>query len=214
MKKVLILFSITIIFLIVIFISYKKNMDDNSSLNSSTETQKQEETTNENKKIDFQIENKDFIVYSPAFENEGKIPVKYCDKGVPGGQNISIPIKWENVPEGTKSLLLVIVDTSPIARNWIHWTVKNIDPKITELKGNASQTDMPAGTVQLKGTAGKAFYKGPNPPAETGNHPYEIHLYALNTDNLEIGEPVIWEELQKILPKYVIAEAIWIGYYP
>src|SRR6516164_6082250 len=43
---------------------------------------------------------------SPAFKQNGHIPSKYtCE-----GDNVSPPLGWEDVPNGTKSLVLIIDD--------------------------------------------------------------------------------------------------------
>jgi len=43
---------------------------------------------------------------SPAFEEGGMIPSKYtCD-----GANVSPPLKWTSVPEGTKSFAIICDD--------------------------------------------------------------------------------------------------------
>ena len=43
---------------------------------------------------------------SPAFKQNGHIPSRYtCE-----GDNVSPPLAWEDVPNGTKSLVLIIDD--------------------------------------------------------------------------------------------------------
>ena len=43
---------------------------------------------------------------SPAFHQNGQIPSKYtCE-----GEDVSPPLAWEGVPEGVKSLVLIIDD--------------------------------------------------------------------------------------------------------
>ena len=68
---------------------------------------------------------------SPAFKQDGQIPSKYtCE-----GDDISPPLVWDGVPEGTKSLVLIIDDPDapdPKApqRVWVHWVVYNIPPEL------------------------------------------------------------------------------------
>jgi phosphatidylethanolamine-binding protein (PEBP) family uncharacterized protein len=65
---------------------------------------------------------------SPAFKQGGQIPSKYtCE-----GDDISPPLAWDGVPQGTKSLVLIIDD--PDARKapprvWVHWVFYNIPPR-------------------------------------------------------------------------------------
>ena len=59
---------------------------------------------------------------SPSFENQREIPKKYtCD-----GEDVSLPLSWSNVPEGTKSFALIVDDPdAPDPANprmtWVHW---------------------------------------------------------------------------------------------
>ena len=86
---------------------------------------------------------------SPAFKQGGKIPSSYtCE-----GDDVSPPLVFEGVPEGTKSLALVIDDPDapdPKApkRVWVHWVVFNLPPETKELAENASAAGLPAGAVQ------------------------------------------------------------------
>ncbi len=190
-------------------------LDDNYSQQTTTpEINPQNNTSfQQNKVKDKKI--KEFKLYSPTFQNNGKIPVKYCDFGIKGGQNISIPIKWENVPHNTQSLFLVIVDPHPVARNWIHWIIKDIPIDTFEIVENASNTKtLPQKAIELKGTQGDNFYHGPQPPKGTGSHPYEIHLYALNTNDFTISDQPNWQEIQNTLSPITIKESVLIGYYP
>jgi phosphatidylethanolamine-binding protein (PEBP) family uncharacterized protein len=66
---------------------------------------------------------------SPAFQQNGHIPSKYtCE-----GKDVSPPRAWEGVPDGAKSLLLIIDDPDapdPKAPKmvWVHWVVYNYRP--------------------------------------------------------------------------------------
>ncbi len=64
---------------------------------------------------------------SPGFTHEQAIPSAYtCD-----GDNTSPPLEWSGVPEGTRSLVLIVDDPDapdPKApkRTWVHWVLYNI----------------------------------------------------------------------------------------
>ncbi len=66
---------------------------------------------------------------SSAFKPQGHIPAKYtCE-----GDDLSPPLAFGGVPQGTKSLALIIDDPDapdPAApqRVWVHWVVYNIPP--------------------------------------------------------------------------------------
>ena len=77
---------------------------------------------------------------SPAFKQNGHIPAKYtCE-----GEDVSPPLAWEGVPNGTKSLVLIIDDPDapdPKAPKmvWVHWVVYNIPPETRTLSENAGK---------------------------------------------------------------------------
>ena len=67
---------------------------------------------------------------SREFSHGGEIPRRFtCD-----GDNISPPLEWSGVPQGTRSLVLVIDDPDapdPAAplMTWVHWLLFNIPPR-------------------------------------------------------------------------------------
>ncbi len=67
---------------------------------------------------------------SGAYANGGSIPARYtCE-----GEDISPLLEWSGVPEGTRSLVLLIEDPdAPDPRAprmiWVHWVVFNIPPE-------------------------------------------------------------------------------------
>jgi hypothetical protein len=104
-------------------------------------------------------------ISSSAFKDGGKIPIQYVMPGA-GGKNISIPLSWKNVPSGTKSFALSVVDIHPIAQNWVHWLVINIPPQVTTIEEGVSKKKMPSGSIELKNSWGEIGYGGPEPPKE------------------------------------------------
>ena len=150
-----------------------------------------------------------FFVQSKSFNDGEKFPVKYCNKGVVGGTNTPIQIEWRNVPKGTKSLFLVLVDTHSVANDFIHWAVKDIDPTTNEIPESGPVTN----GVELKNSDGAPGYFGPQPPAGTGDHPYEVHLFALSTAAIDIPEQADWEKIQSTLAPVTLEEAKFTGLY-
>ncbi len=149
---------------------------------------------------------------SAAFKDGGKIPVQYVMPGA-GGKNISIPLKWENAPAGTKSFCLSIIDPHPVAQNWVHWLVINIPPKTTSIEEGASKKKMPPGSVELKNSFGDIGYGGPQPPKGTGDHPYVVTLYALNVEKLDLGTNTSLSQFKKAIEGRVIGSASITGKY-
>jgi Raf kinase inhibitor-like YbhB/YbcL family protein len=149
---------------------------------------------------------------SSAFTDGGKIPQKYVMLGA-GGQNVSLPLQWTGVPDGTKSFALSIVDPHPVANNWVHWLVINLPPTTSGLEEGASGQNMPAGAVELNNSFGKPGYGGPQPPPGSGDHPYVVTLYALKVDKLDLKPDTKLAGFQKAVEGKVLDTAKITGYY-
>ena len=147
---------------------------------------------------------------SPAFKPNGHIPSKYtCE-----GDDISPPLAWNGVPEGTKSLVVIIDDPDapdPKApqRVWVHWVVYNIPPNTKSLPENASKTGLPQGTAVGLNDFKKTGYGGPCPPI--GRHRYFHKLYAL--DNTLDLKGATKSQIEQAMKGHVLANAELIGTY-
>ena len=147
---------------------------------------------------------------SLAFKQDGQIPSKYtCE-----GDDISPPLAWNGVPEGTKSLVLIIDDPDapdPKAPKlvWVHWVVYNIPPDVKSLPENASKAGLPQGTAVGLNDFKKTGYGGPCPPI--GRHRYFHKLYALDTtlDLRKATKP----QIELAIKGHVLADAELIGTY-
>lgn len=151
-------------------------------------------------------------IQSSAFKDGERIPFQYVMKAA-GGKNLSISLSWKDVPAGTKSLALSIVDPHPVAQNWLHWLVINIPPNINSLEEGASRHKMPPGAVELKNSFGEIGYGGPQPPKGSGEHPYVITLYALNVEKLDLGVSTSLSTFKKTTVGKVIKAASVTGKY-
>lgn len=111
---------------------------------------------------------------SSAFADNGVIPdvFTYAMGTQCSGSNLSPPLAIANVPLGTQSLALTVVD--PDGGNWLHWKAWNISASTTALPQNASATATFNQGLNSFGTIG---YGGPCPP--TPSHHYIFTLYAL-----------------------------------
>ena len=151
-------------------------------------------------------------ISSTAFKDGEKIPIQYVMPGA-GGKNISIPLVWKNVPAGTKSFCLSIVDIHPVAQNWIHWLVINIPPQVTFIEEGASKKKMPKGSVELRSSFGDIGYGGPQPPRGTGDHSYVVTLYALNIEKLDLGGNASLSAFKRAIEGKAVGSASIIGKY-
>lgn len=147
-------------------------------------------------------------VSSPAFEEGGKIPVKYaCD-----GENISPPLGWSGVPAGTNSLALIMDDPDAPGGAFTHWVLFNLLPYTRELpEGVPPEGELPSGALQGKNDFGKVGYFGPCPPQGAVHH-YRFTLYVLDQP-LDLGVGVSKEEVLGFMEGHIFDEGRLIGTY-
>ena len=150
-------------------------------------------------------------ITSPAFAPGGTIPLRYVSTGVAGGENVSIPYEWRGVPEGTKSLSLAVIDLAPVAHNWVHWLVVDIPPEDGTLPEGASAGGLSDGSKQLRGTAGRSGYFGPQPPAGSGPHEYRATLYALDVESVGLSEDSTFADFEHATAGHVLGTATYSG---
>jgi len=107
----------------------------------------------------------DMKIASPAFADGGEIPRQYtCD-----GVDLSPPLHWEEVPAGTRSLVLIVDDPDapdPAApqMTWVHWVVYNIPPSVAGLPEGADAASLPPGARQGLNDWKREGWGGPCPP--------------------------------------------------
>jgi Raf kinase inhibitor-like YbhB/YbcL family protein len=154
-------------------------------------------------------------VFCPALLSGKYIPTKYAHRGVKGGQNISLPIAWTEVPPDTKSFLVTVVDLHPKARNWVHWMVIDIPATHREIPERASgeRTLLPGAARELRNSFGDMGYGGPQPPRGSGPHPYEITVWAVKDETLPLGPFATLGECTQALQGKNLASASVTGLF-
>lgn len=155
-----------------------------------------------------------FILKSPGYKDGQRLPNKYANFGVNGGQNISPPFEWEGAPGGTKSFALAIVDHHPVANEFVHWLLIDIPVDFNAIEeGGSGEDKLPAGAKQLNTTYNTPTYGGPRPPKGTGDHPYEATIYALNVAKLGLSENANFADFEIKIEGKVTAKASIIGLF-
>ena len=137
---------------------------------------------------------------SSSFSDGGEIP-REC--GYKNG-NKAPPLTINGIPDGTKSLALIMDDPDamePAGKVWVHWVVWNIDPTTTELENLTEEgmTDF-----------GEVGYGGPAPPDK--RHTYVFKLYALDS-KLDLPEGSTKSELENAMEGHIIEQAQLTGTY-
>jgi len=143
--------------------------------------------------------NNQLKLISIVFSHNGHIPPKYtCE-----GENINPPLEVENIPDGTKTLALIVEDPDAPRGVFTHWIMWNISP-------NDAITERSNPGISGTNSFGKTGYGGPCPPS--GEHRYFFRVFALD-DELDLVAGVTKEELLDALKGHILASAELMGVY-
>ena len=140
---------------------------------------------------------------SSAFETGKVIPRKY---GYKHG-NFSPPLQISEIPERTKSLVLIMDDPDAmgaVGKVWVHWVLWNISPDTKEI----SENSIPDNSIEGKTDFDEIGYGGPAPPDK--EHTYIFKLYALD-EILNLKQGAIKTEVEELMEKHILTEAILEG---
>lgn len=148
---------------------------------------------------------------SPAFVPNGSIPAQFTCEGA----NISPPLFWSGVPQGTRSLALIVDDPDapdPAApkMTWVHWVLYNLPPSTKGLSEGIAVNALPVGTRQGLNDFTTTAYGGPCPPV--GRHRYFHKLYALDAVLADLDKPRKGD-LERAMKGHVLGEAQLVGTY-
>jgi Raf kinase inhibitor-like YbhB/YbcL family protein len=139
------------------------------------------------------------LLGSPSFEEGQEIPHRHGKKE----DNVSPEIWWEDPPEGTQSFALAMVDRDPVAQDFVHWLVVDLTPDITMLPEGSGSGELPNQSREVK------TYSGPFPPS--GTHDYELTVYALDTDHVDLPANASLQEFEEAVEPHTIETATLVG---
>jgi Raf kinase inhibitor-like YbhB/YbcL family protein len=146
---------------------------------------------------------------SSAFVHGGDIPGRCtCE-----GEDIAPPLAWRGLPDGTRSLVLIVddpdaPDPAHPQRTWVHWVLYGIPPGAAGLPEGGAP--LPPGTCEGLNDWNRTGYGGPCPPI--GRHRYFFKLYALDT-TLPDPHPPKKAALEQAMQGHVLAQAELMGTY-
>ena len=157
---------------------------------------------------------------SSKFNEERRIPRKYsCTE-----EDVSVPITWSEVPEGTVSLALVVDSDQLPGTRWVHWVLWGLPPDARGLPEAVPNTaEAPSiGHKARQGTNSdeKVGWSGPCPPPVLlyqglsgpidAVKQYSFNLYALDTD-IELGPEATKEDLLRAIDGHILAGGELVG---
>ena len=151
------------------------------------------------------------VVTSPAFAQGAEIPSLHtCE-----GRDVSPSLAWSGVPDGAKSLVLIVDDPDapdPKApkMTWVHWVLYNLPPTSQGLPEAVPAGDLPQGTREGLNDWKRTGYGGPCPPI--GRHRYFHKLFALDCVLPDLGSPTK-ASLEAAMQGHVLEHAGLMGTY-
>jgi len=155
-----------------------------------------------------------FIVESPTMRTGEMMPRDYS----PDGRNVSPPIAWSGLPQGTRQLAVICQDHG--AGNpppWVHWIVYNIPATASGLPEGIPFDPADAMPPGLGGVAqgsngwGLSMYRGPAPPGGTVHH-YDFVVLALDSE-LDLPPGLSRSELLEAIDGHVIGQGNMVPLY-
>lgn len=139
---------------------------------------------------------------SSAFDQGAAIPQKYtCD-----GDNLSPPLSWSALPDGTQSLALIVDDPDAPRGTYVHWVVFNLPPDQEGLSEGSQDVG-----VQGRNNAGSTRYAGPCPPPGSA-HRYFFKLYALDAE-LRLSPGATKADVEQAMEGHILGQGELMGKY-
>jgi Raf kinase inhibitor-like YbhB/YbcL family protein len=141
---------------------------------------------------------------SSAFTDHDLMPERFSyDR-----DNVSPPLEWRGVPEGTTELALLCEDPDAPNGTFVHWLVTHIAPDAGGVDENGTPT---AGTPGRNGF-GEQGWSGPRPPVGDEPHRYFFRLYSFDhTPSVEADVPP--QDLHARLAEEATATGTLVGLF-
>ena len=145
---------------------------------------------------------------SPAFADGERIPSTFARDG----ENLMPPLRWTGVPDGARSLVLVVEDPDAPRGTFRHLGIYDISSDQSGLSQGASP-GVGESFRFARNDFGNTAYDGPQPPVGHGVHHYHFRLAAISETRLgilgEVSVADVWDKARKLL----IEEATLVGTY-
>jgi Raf kinase inhibitor-like YbhB/YbcL family protein len=153
-----------------------------------------------------------FRLTSPAFAHDDDLPVRFTQEG----DDVSPPLAWEGVPEGTKELVLVCEDRDGDEGVVTHWVVYGILPgEITELPEDlgdqalveVAETELYQGLNEWDNSG----WTGPGSTEDRGPHRYFFQLHAVDVELVSLSPGATRAELRAAAKGHILGTAELVG---
>jgi Raf kinase inhibitor-like YbhB/YbcL family protein len=128
---------------------------------------------------------------------------------------VSPPLLWANVPDGTVSFALILLDPDTALNKTtsevLHWLIFNIPGTARSLpQGVPAEANLSDGAIQALNRGGKIGYMGMGAAAPGPYHHYTFELYALDT-KLDLGPDATQTDVMKAMDGHILSKAVLVG---
>ncbi len=148
-----------------------------------------------------------------AFEDGGIIPDMYTQAAT--GTPVSPHLVWSNVPDGTVSFALLLIDPDTALMKKtdqvLHWMIFNIPGTARELPQAVPATaQLPDGSIQSLNQSKKVGYMGMGAAAVGPYHHYTFELYALDT-KLSLSPDATQTDVMNAMEGHILMKGVLVG---
>lgn len=150
----------------------------------------------------------------PSFRDAGPIPFQFTCYAE-GGKVMSPPLRWENVPQATRSFAVMVTGPENQRRRGhtvaFFWGLWNIPASATQLaEGQPRGAELPDGSRQLASDDGIVGYDPPCAPPGAGPIHYEFKLYALD-QMLSLPSNATRDAVLQAMDGHIVGASVYYG---
>ncbi|MFC0529548.1 YbhB/YbcL family Raf kinase inhibitor-like protein [Phytohabitans kaempferiae] len=142
------------------------------------------------------------VLRSPAFNDHDMMPERLSRQG----GNLSPPLEWSGVPDGTAELVLLCEDLDAGPEPFLHWLVTHVDP----YAGEVAEGRVPPHGREWTNGFGADGWGGPQPPLGDEPHRYFFRLYAL-PEPLDLPDRPSAADVRRAAEKDELASGTLVG---
>jgi Raf kinase inhibitor-like YbhB/YbcL family protein len=160
---------------------------------------------------EFEAAPQSIALESAAFEDGEPMPARYTADG----DKVSPPLAWQGIPEGARSLVLIVEDPdAPTPDPLMHLLAFDLPPDQGELAEGLFKSPRHDGLDEDLGRNSylQAAYLPPDPPAGHGPHLYAFQLFALNR-RLDFDRPPGRAAVIEAMRGHVLAKGVLTATY-
>jgi Raf kinase inhibitor-like YbhB/YbcL family protein len=150
----------------------------------------------------------------PSFSDGGRIPLQFTCYAE-GGKTISPPLRWEHVPEATRSFVLMATGpenhrrrSHTVAFFWGRWNIPASARQLAEAQPRGAE--QPDGSRQMASDDNIVGYDPPCAPPGAGPIHYQFKLYALD-QMLPLPSDATRDAVLQAMDGHIVGASVYYG---